>query len=308
MHKEAIADYNRAIELMPGNQFPRSKRGLAHEKLGQWNEAIADYTQALKLQENWPFLLNQRGNAFYSLRQWDKAVADYSKALGQTPKDAVVLTNRANAYAEWGRWKESAADSQGAMSISPKDTRARISLALLCLRAGDLAGYQKACAGLVEHSAKNAEPAGVASLVWTCCVAPDAVMDYTPLVSLAEKAAAKGKTYTTRRALGAILYRAGKFDAAIKRLQEATALQEQAPTAWLFLAMAHHRAGHADEAGTWLKKAELWIDQASKEGTKKVIGSKLMVWQQLPWTERLALERLRQEAAVLLAMRDKSGN
>jgi tetratricopeptide (TPR) repeat protein len=52
---------------------------------------------------------------------------------------------------------------------------------------------------------------------------------------------------TTR---GAVLYRAGRFEEAAKTLREAMCLQPDGGDfhAWLFLALAEHRLGHADAA------------------------------------------------------------
>ncbi len=55
--------------------------------------------------------------------------------------------------------------------------------------------------------------------------------------------------------LGACRYRAGDLEEAIHALKWAQA-KGPAPAAWLYLAMAHHRLGRADEAGAWLGKVE----------------------------------------------------
>src|SRR5262245_13920490 len=56
--------------------------------------------------------------------------------------------------------------------------------------------------------------------------------------------------------LGAALYRAGRYDEAIRRLEEGIRLQggESLPVDWAFLAMAHHRLGHRAEARRWLDR------------------------------------------------------
>ena len=56
--------------------------------------------------------------------------------------------------------------------------------------------------------------------------------------------------------LGAALYRAGRCDDAIRRLEEGNRLrgEEGLPSAWPFLAMAHHGLGHHDEARRWLDR------------------------------------------------------
>ena len=56
--------------------------------------------------------------------------------------------------------------------------------------------------------------------------------------------------------LGAALYRAGRPDAAIGRLEEAIRARGGAdsPREWAFLALAHHRLGHRAEARRWLNR------------------------------------------------------
>jgi hypothetical protein len=56
--------------------------------------------------------------------------------------------------------------------------------------------------------------------------------------------------------LGAALYRAGRFEEAIRRLNEGakTRGDEGVPKGFAFLAMAHHRLGHQDDAKHWLDK------------------------------------------------------
>jgi tetratricopeptide (TPR) repeat protein len=234
-------------------------------------------------------------------RQWEKAVEDATKAIELNPKDAALRMSRANDYAEWNHWKEAAVDLEIAANLAGQDLQARTFHALALLGAADAAAYRKACARLLQDFGNKEEEDGPFSLIWTCSVAPQAVTDFAPLVALAEARAKKNaKSYLALRALGAVLYRAEKADAAVTRLNEAIGLQERSPSCWLFLAMAHRRAGRTEEAGKWLKKAEQWIDEARNGGKDKAGRATAPRWLQLPWTERLALEQLRQEAAGLV--------
>ncbi len=56
--------------------------------------------------------------------------------------------------------------------------------------------------------------------------------------------------------LGAAVYRAGRFDDAIRRLEEGIQLRNETsgPQDWVFLAMAHHRLGHRDHAVRYLER------------------------------------------------------
>ena len=47
--KKAMADYNQAIKIDPGNAYAFNNRGLAFEKRGDRERAVADYRRALKI-------------------------------------------------------------------------------------------------------------------------------------------------------------------------------------------------------------------------------------------------------------------
>ena len=299
--KAAIADYDTAIKLKPTNETALWRRGLAHANLGQWDKAVLDYTESLKLKGDLDSIWNLRAIAHLRLRQCEKAVADATRAIELNPKNRVYRLNRGLDYAEWGHWQEAAVDFQEADKLGSTEVLPRVFKALALLAAGDVAGHERACASLLQDFANADDPAVAARFVWTCCTVPRALTDYAPAVALAEKTVNNGRTYPGLRALGATLYRAGKFESAARRLQEAVALQEQSPAAWLFLAMAHHRTSHADEAAKWFKRADRWMEQARKETDVKVGSAEPPLWLRLDWTERLVLERLRHEAAELLA-------
>jgi tetratricopeptide (TPR) repeat protein len=167
-------------------------------------------------------------------------------------------------------------------------------------------------------------------VAWTCALSPNAVTGftsenllsqsngpayfteivqvrprptpYTGLVHLAQRAAAeRPRDYTAARACGAILYRAGQYEAAVSQLNAAAKLRtEPSPSVWLFLAMAHHQLKHDEEARKWLKDAVTWIDEASQKKGESAEGGNLLLWDKLPWNERIVLEILRREAEKLL--------
>src|SRR5262249_59156798 len=91
----------------------------------------------------------------------------------------------------------------------------------------------------------------------TCTLAGDALPDLKPLLRQAEKAVADGPgSAADLRRLGALLYRAGQYEEAQRRLQEAARVrgQEPDPRDWLLLAMAGQRLGRGEEGKTWLGK------------------------------------------------------
>ena len=116
-------------------------------------------------------------------------------------------------------------------------------------------------------------------------------------VQVVEKASVGPKPYLHLNTLGATLYRAGKFEAAIRRLNEAVEAHGKGGTArdWLFLAMAKQRLGRLGEARDALDKGIQWIEQMEQ---MKLRDEFIPV--PFPWEVRLEFELLRGEAERLL--------
>ena len=115
---------------------------------------------------------------------------------------------------------------------------------------------------------------------------PDAVADFAPPIGLAESAvrrAAPHKKHGPLNTLGAVLYRAGRYQEAIARLNEAVATDGTAAEQdHVFLAMAQQRLGATDEARKLLAKIAPLAPGAP-----------------FSW-DRLEMELLRREAAALI--------
>jgi serine/threonine protein kinase/WD40 repeat protein len=194
-----------------------------------------------------------------------------------------------------GRWDEAAAAYDQAVEQFPDDWQAWYHAALARLLRGDADGYRGLCGRALEHFDRTEDPLAAASLAWAGALDVEAKVDPARLLRLAERAsAADPDSYLMRRCLGAALLRAGQPEAALQRLTRAAGVQEQAPTTWLLLALAHRRLGHAEEAHKWLRQAQRWIDEASPgqpAGAASQPGP-----DSLPWTERLSLRQLRREA------------
>jgi tetratricopeptide (TPR) repeat protein len=134
-------------------------------------------------------------------------------------------------------------------------------------------------------------------IVWVCILAPDAVADLDPCVQKMEKVISQSLSYAYVNTLGAGLYRAGRFEAAIQRLNEAVTMHGGGgtPSDLLFLAMAHQRLGRTEEARQALDRAVRWLEQAEK-------GQLLDNYLPIPisWDTRLEFQLLRREAEELI--------
>jgi WD40 repeat protein/tetratricopeptide (TPR) repeat protein len=312
--EQAVPDLSRALASSPLREDLRYLRGLAFRALNQDDKALADFSEAISFEENkriskrpsatdaW-VLWFQRGQTYFRLRQMDKAIADFSQVLSLNPNHGVTWHGRGMAYAEQGDLERAAVDFAAALEHAGTPARAWCDHAQARLQLGDAAGYRASCARALQRFGQTQDPGLAALVAWTCCLAPGATADPKPVVQLAGRALdLDGDGYQYQRAWGAALYRAGKFQEAVVQLTHAAEMRKQpVPATWLFLALAHQRLKHDEEARTWLDKARAWVDQARRQKPGGGPDEKALSWDKLPWNERLALTVLRREAEALLA-------
>ena len=130
--EDAIADYNKAVELAPNATDPYLNRGTALEGLGRWEDAIADYNQVLKLDSNDAMAYNNRGNAQAGLGKWQEAIADYQHSTALDPKFAFARANYAIALYQTGQTDEAIRTMRNLIRKYPQfpDVRAALTAAL----------------------------------------------------------------------------------------------------------------------------------------------------------------------------------
>jgi hypothetical protein len=175
----------------------------------------------------------------------------------EAAKSAGARTNLSLTNA-WGRSADEIAQS---VESDPNNPGIRCLHVLALVQSGDRAGVRRACEDLLKRFGKTTDPAQANSVAWYCVLAPDAVADYEAPVRLAEASLAgypeRGRQRgDALRTLGAALYRAGRFKEAVRRLDESVQTRGDGgdPRGLAFLALAHHRVGHGDEARRWLDK------------------------------------------------------
>jgi WD40 repeat protein/tetratricopeptide (TPR) repeat protein len=203
-----------------------------------------------------------RGDAWRERGQWDRAETAYIAALRARPLNAPVRDALARLHIERGHPDRAVATVAEAVRLMPDDGQRREHLALVLLGSGDWAGWRRSVAALLDRFGVTTNPWMANSVASVCVMGAEATADPGAPVRLAEIAVrgaldsrAKADSLNT---LGAALYRAGQYDKAIRRLDEAVEARggEEAsiPDDWEFLALAHHRLGHRNEARRWLDR------------------------------------------------------
>ena len=159
------------------------------------------------------------------------------------------------------QWDMTADDIGKGLESDPNNLPARYLHIMALLEAGNRAGIRRACEDLLRTFGNTTDPAQAHSVAWSCVLAPDAVADREAPVRLAEAALAGHPEGGRQRSdvlktLGAALYRAGRFEDAIRRLDESIQTRGDGgdPKGFAFLALAHHRLGRRDEAERWHDK------------------------------------------------------
>jgi tetratricopeptide (TPR) repeat protein len=315
--------------------------GLALARQGDRDRAVAVLTRAIARGNDSAEVRLERGRVRSQLGQRVRAEADFDAGLQQWPGSWALWQARGSLRAEAGHWRDAAEDLRRAAALPGAPAFVASQHALASLRNNDLPGYRAACAGLLRRLERRLSPSqrvlDTAEVVWPGCLCSVPGADPARLLQFAEQAdnAPMEQYYPLVRALGASLYRSRKYEKALQVLGKAVALNDQAPTVWLLLAMTYHQLGNGPEARRALDAARGWMQQSGMEerlpfrvgwvtglaaapGPFVAVGAlgffagfplvdmsqgqrRVRRWRDIPWPEQLALEMLRFEAETLIA-------
>ena len=188
----------------------------------------------------------------------EKRLAVHAFALASNGEERVLVLGR---YGQWDRVASVFTKFVEAKYIddNPEGLEFFQIQLLSLVESGDLPGYRSAAGKLVSQYSKTSDPNSLNNAAWYCTYASDAVADLAVPVQMAEKVLAGFPPEQKRlvvNTLGVALYRAGRIDEAIVRLDESVKASGGVglPQDWAFLAMAHHKKGNGDEARRCLEK------------------------------------------------------
>ncbi|HEV3255671.1 MAG TPA: protein kinase [Gemmataceae bacterium] len=266
-----------------------------------WSAAAAHVSRLIAADPRATALYTERAG-LYSVQGLEKqAVTDAAKVIELAPDKAGSWALRGQCYAEARRWEKAAGDYARAVGRQPDDAAAYSNLAHCHLAAGDLESYRKTCAMALARFGKSKDPRLATDTAWACVLAPQEAAEAKHALELAARAVARQPEWYAMGTHGAALYRADRYEEAVKQLREAMRLRVRQDSAlnWLFLAMAHQRLGHAAEARSWLAKATAWMDQNLKRNDDLPVDPF--------WEQRVEYEALRREAETLVNAKKKHG-
>jgi tetratricopeptide (TPR) repeat protein len=300
--EEAVATYSRAIDLKPDLWLAWQNRAEVYLAQGQREKALADFSKLIAQNPKSAVAWTNRGWVYIELHEYDNALADLNKAIELDANNATAWSYRFATHVELRQWDKAAAVLERAVQREPNGVEHHYRLALGRVGAGDLSGYRSTFGAMLKQFGQSDEPEVGFWTAWTCVLAPGAVDDWKVPLWLAEQANRRDPKNPLNYSLtfGAVLYRAGRIEEAIQQLEKdaktfelagAKNLKSSPAYTWFFLAMAHHRLGHVEEARRWLDKAIKWMDQEIQNPSNEHSRA---------WNRRLTLQLFRREAETLL--------
>ncbi len=116
---QALACFQRALELAPGHLLALMNQGNAFQDLSDAEAAIECYRRVLALRPDHPETLNNLGRAYAHLGQLELAAASYRQALALRPGQVESLTNLGGALHHLGHLREALECYCAALELRP---------------------------------------------------------------------------------------------------------------------------------------------------------------------------------------------
>ena len=118
-YKEAIASYNKAIDLKPDYAEAHYNLGIALNELGENGEAVNSYNKAIDLKPDHIEAYNNLGVALNALGKHEEAIASYDKAIDLKLDFLEAYNNRGLVLIEQGHNQEAINSFNKAIELKP---------------------------------------------------------------------------------------------------------------------------------------------------------------------------------------------
>lgn len=148
--REAVKDFDRAIVLSPGYAAAYNNRAAAYLELKQTAAAIADFTRAIELSPQALAPLNGRGRALLASGRPQAALRDFTRAIATDARFSLGYRNRAEARMQLERFGEAAEDLSRAVAFEPEEAEVYVQRGLAYLAARNTEAALKDFARAIE--------------------------------------------------------------------------------------------------------------------------------------------------------------
>jgi tetratricopeptide (TPR) repeat protein len=123
-YDDALASFDKMIELNPNDAWAWEFRGGTLDSLGRLDEALASYDKAIELDPNFQWAWYDRGKVLDLLEHYEEAVASFDKAIELDPNAAWTWYRRGMTLGGLGRYEEAVASFDKAIELDPNAAEA----------------------------------------------------------------------------------------------------------------------------------------------------------------------------------------
>ncbi len=120
-YTEALAAFERALQLAPTYALAYSKKGFALGGLKRYEEAFAAFDRALQLDLTDVAAYAGRSNAFLDLKRYEEALVDLETALQLNPDLVLAYVGKGNALGGLKRYEEALIAYDCALTLDPNN-------------------------------------------------------------------------------------------------------------------------------------------------------------------------------------------
>ncbi|MCY2995642.1 MAG: tetratricopeptide repeat protein [Planctomycetota bacterium] len=136
---DRLKDYERALELDPGNVEAWQARALTYAENGDLDKAVEDFNRLLKDHEDNVAAHLALGEVLTNLKKYDEALKHIEQGIQLKPESSFGYTLRAKLRVAQEDLKAALADLDQALKVEPRDLHALMIRARLHQEDGDLA-------------------------------------------------------------------------------------------------------------------------------------------------------------------------
>jgi tetratricopeptide (TPR) repeat protein/tRNA A-37 threonylcarbamoyl transferase component Bud32 len=250
---EALLERATSRRLRDPNTWVQS--GLARDRLGRTDQAVADFARAIDLLPRDRFVASPRSRLLVELAGHERV---YSALLQTRPEDKHLWIGRGRHHALRDRWRQAAADyARGIEPVASPSTDEYYEYACLLLLVGEQRRYRGLIQTLGEQVDRTKEPRLAYELARACIITPEMAADPGRVIGWARLAEERAPWAWHRHVVGAAYYRAGDYEEALRWLGRSLeqSWEMGRPLNQFMLAMVRRRMGHAERASALLKES-----------------------------------------------------
>jgi tetratricopeptide (TPR) repeat protein len=280
-YKEALVDFNRAINLAPEDARVITGRGITRMLMKCYDEALTDFERAVDLNPQDADIIAIRGVTYMHMEHYKEALSDFDQAIDLNPKDADIFATRAVTYMQVDRDEQALADIDRAVELEPDNLLGSSMRLLVLMQKGDKAEAAAACTVLARRAPEfikqvrdvlNEVPSEVIRHQmgpWTSSIGlePDTtqtmIKEFVGLVDGDQESAASTVEAEAMALKGVMHHLEHQFEKALAAYSKALELTPSNPAYWVRRGLIYQETDRYQEALADFDQAiELTIDHA----------------------------------------------